>query len=68
MEKIELNANKSPRMNLRRNILNLKWAKTSIENRTTKDLFQLNSKPHEMTTRKIEKYKVTMANTERLKK
>ena len=51
----------------RRRKLNLKWAKQTILNNTTRDLFQLNKKQHDMKTRVSEKYKVTPTNTERLK-
>ena len=43
------------------------FAKHNVKNSHIKDLFLKKRKIHDMKTRKGEKYKVTMANTERLK-
>ena len=51
----------------RRDQLCLNFAKNSIKNETLKNLFPINRKNHQMTTRKPEKYQVLHCNTERLK-
>ena len=51
----------------RREHLNLKFAKTGLENKKLNDLFPINDKKHKMKTRTKEKYKVEFANTERYK-
>ena len=43
------------------------YGKKCLQLEQTRDLFSLNDKDHEMTTRKTEKYKVIHANTERLR-
>ena len=51
----------------RREYLSLKFAKKCAANEKTKHMFPLNSKLHNMETRKAEKFKVQKANTDRLK-
>ena len=52
----------------RRNILTLRFAKTSLADGLLRDLFPLRSKQHRMTKRNTEKFKVTRAYTERFRK
>ena len=54
-------------LEVRRDLLSLKFAKDCIKFNKLKDLFPENSKEHCMETRHQEKYKVLHANTERLK-
>ena len=51
----------------RRKKLSVKFAKTSISDGLFRDLFPKRTKAHLMETRKLEKYKVFHANTERYK-
>jgi hypothetical protein len=52
----------------RRSELCLSFALKCVKNQKTKNMFPENKKLHTMETRNPEKYKVTNANTERLKK
>ena len=52
----------------RRENLCLKFAKKSLKNDKTKDLFKVNDKTHIMKNRNTEKYDVNYANTGRFKK
>jgi len=52
----------------RREKLNLQFAKKCLKIDSMKDLFPLYDKEHDMKTRKILKFKVTKAKTERFKK
>ena len=51
----------------RRNKLSLEFAKSGIKNNTLRDLLPEQDNSDKISTRKQEKYKVTFANTERLK-
>ena len=51
----------------RRKEMCIKFAKNGIKNGTLNDLFQINDKKHKMKTRENNDYKVTFANTDRLK-
>ena len=51
----------------RRNKLRLEFAKSGIKNNTLRDLLPEQDNSDKISTRKQEKYKVTFANTERLK-
>ena len=51
----------------RRKKLSVKFARTSISDGLFRDLFPKRTKAHLMETRKLEKYKVFHANTERYK-
>ena len=63
--KVELNLEK---LADRRVKLCSKFANSSLENNKLNDLIQINSKEHKIQTRNYEKYKVTFANNERLRK
>ena len=52
----------------RREILCLNFAKRTSQHPKLKKMFPLNEKNHSMKTRKLEKYKVQVAHTERLKR
>ena len=52
----------------RREKLNLQFAKKCLKIDSMKDLFPMHDKEHDMKTRKILKFKVTKAKTERFKK
>ena len=51
----------------RRNKLSLEFAKSGIKNNTLRDLLPEQDNSSKINTRKQEKFKVTFANTERLK-
>ena len=52
----------------RRDYLCLRFALKCTRNERTRHMFPLNEKKHDMNLRKTEKYKVTHANTDRLRK